>query len=56
LERFFKEGMSEKEAVELAERAMREAISRDALSGDGIDLLIITNRGNRMEFIPIRTA
>ncbi|ACB08207.1 proteasome subunit beta [Candidatus Korarchaeum cryptofilum] len=56
LERFFKEGMSEKEAVELAERAMREAISRDALSGDGIDLLIITSKGSRMEFIPVRTA
>jgi proteasome beta subunit len=56
LERFFKEGMSEKDAVELAERAMREAISRDALSGDGIDLLIITSKGSRMEFIPVRTA
>ncbi len=56
LERFFREGMSEKEAVELAERAMREAISRDALSGDGIDLLIITSKGSRMEFVPVRTA
>ncbi len=56
LERFFREGMGEDEAVELAERAMREAISRDALSGDGIDLLIITSKGSRMEFIPVRTA
>jgi len=56
LERFFREGMSEDEAVELAERAMREAISRDALSGDGVDLLIITSKGSRMEFIPVRTA
>jgi len=56
LERFFREGMREKEAVELAERAMREAISRDALSGDGIDLLIITSKGSRMEFVPVRTA
>ncbi len=56
LERNFKESMSEEEAVELAERAMREAISRDALSGDGIDILVITGRGNRLEFIPVRTA
>ncbi|MCS7103466.1 MAG: proteasome subunit beta [Candidatus Korarchaeum sp.] len=56
LERNFREGMSESEAVDLAERAMREAISRDALSGDGIDLLVITERGSRLEFIPVKTA
>ena len=56
LERNFREGMSEEEAVDLAERAMREAISRDALSGDGIDVLVITGEGNRMEFIPVRTV
>lgn len=56
LERNFRDGMSEGEAVELAERSMREAISRDALSGDGIDILVITERGSRLEFIPVRTA
>ncbi|RDD54109.1 MAG: proteasome subunit beta [Candidatus Korarchaeota archaeon NZ13-K] len=56
LERGFREGMSEEEAIELSERAMREAIARDALSGDGIDMLIITERGSRSEFIPIRTV
>ncbi|MEM0017468.1 MAG: proteasome subunit beta [Candidatus Korarchaeum sp.] len=56
LERNFRDGMSEGEAVELAERSMREAISRDALSGDGIDILVITEGGSRLEFIPVRTA
>lgn len=56
LERNFREGMDERGAIELAERAMREAISRDALSGDGIDMLVITDRGSRLEFSPVRTA
>ncbi len=56
LEREYKEGLSEEEALSLAEKAMKEAISRDALSGDGIDLLVITESGARQLYIPLRAA
>jgi len=56
LEREFKKDMSESEAVELAKRAMMAAIERDAMSGDGIDVLVISERGVREEFVPVRAA
>ncbi len=56
LEREYKEDLSEEEALSLAEKAMKEAISRDALSGDGVDLLVITESGARQLYIPLRTA
>jgi len=43
--------MSLEEAKELAVKAMRSAISRDAMSGDGADMLIITKNGVREESI-----
>ncbi len=45
LEEGYKEGMKLKEAKELVARAIKSAISRDAISGDGIDFLIITKEG-----------
>ncbi len=45
LEDGYKEGMSVEEAKALVTRAVKSAISRDAMSGDGIDFLIITKDG-----------
>jgi len=56
LERNYKDDLNEEGALDLAEKAMREAISRDALSGDGIDLLIITKTGARSLYIPLRAS
>jgi len=45
LEEGYKENMAIKEAKELAARAVRSAVSRDVMSGDGVDFLMITNEG-----------
>ncbi|MGQ9624861.1 MAG: archaeal proteasome endopeptidase complex subunit beta [Candidatus Bathycorpusculaceae bacterium] len=45
LEEGYKENLSVKEAKELVIRAIKSAISRDTMSGDGIDFLIITKDG-----------
>jgi proteasome beta subunit len=45
LEEGYKEGMKIKDAKELVIRSIKSAISRDAMSGDGIDFLIITKDG-----------
>ena len=45
LEEGYKEGMKVKEAKELVTRAIKSAISRDVMSGDGLDFLIITKEG-----------
>src|SRR4030042_880637 len=45
LEEGYKEGMRVEEAKTLVTRAIKSAISRDALSGDGIDFLVITKKG-----------
>jgi 20S proteasome alpha/beta subunit len=37
--------MSLAEAKELAAKAMKSAFSRDAMSGNGVDLLIATKEG-----------
>ena len=37
------------EAKELSIEAIKEAIERDAVSGDGVDVLIISRDGNRIE-------
>lgn len=51
LEESYRENMTVEEGRELAIRAIKSAISRDAMSGDGIDLLIITKNGIREESI-----
>jgi len=45
VEEGFKEGMSLEDAKALILRAMKSAVSRDIMSGDGIDFLIITKEG-----------
>lgn len=45
LEEGYKEGLKLKDAKDLVTRAIKSAISRDAMSGDGIDFLIITREG-----------
>ncbi len=52
----FKQNMTEEQAKELAIRAIKSAIQRDAASGDGIDVLVISKNGQREETIPLRTA
>jgi proteasome beta subunit len=51
LEEGYKEEMKLKEAKELVTRAIKSAISRDIMSGDGIDFLIITKEGVAEESI-----
>ena len=41
----FKEKMTEKEAIELAKKAVKSATLRDTFSGDGIDVLVINKNG-----------
>jgi proteasome beta subunit len=45
LEQGYKEDMSIEDAKDLVTRAIKSAISRDVMSGDGIDFLIITREG-----------
>ncbi|MEE8632799.1 MAG: proteasome subunit beta [Candidatus Bathyarchaeia archaeon] len=45
LEENFKEDMSVQESKEVAMRAMKSAISRDSMSGNGVDFLIFTPEG-----------
>jgi proteasome beta subunit len=49
LEDHYKEGLTVEEGKELVTTAIKSAISRDALSGDGIDFLIITKNGTKEE-------
>ena len=41
----FKKNMTKDEAIDLAKRAVRSAAMRDSASGDGLDVLVITNEG-----------
>jgi len=45
LEEGYKEDMKLKEAKDLVTRSIKSAISRDVMSGDGIDFLIVTKEG-----------
>jgi len=49
LESAFKDGISLEEGKELVLRAMRAALARDATSGNGIDLLVISKDGIKEE-------
>ena len=51
LEQGYKENMTVDDAKDLVTRAMKSAISRDVMSGDGIDFLIITKEGMTEESI-----
>lgn len=52
LEEGFKEDMTLKEVKDLVVRAIKSAISRDSMSGNGIDILIITKKGTEEETMP----
>jgi proteasome beta subunit len=45
LESDYKKDMNREEAMELAEKSIRAAVARDVASGNGIDLLVITEDG-----------
>lgn len=45
LEQGYEDGMTVKEAKELVARAIKSAVSRDVMSGDGVDFLIVTKEG-----------
>ena len=49
LEEGYKDGMSQKNAKALVLRAIKSAIRRDVMSGDGVDFLIITKEGIQEE-------
>jgi proteasome beta subunit len=51
LEEGYKEKMTIKEAKDLVTRAIKSAISRDTMSGDGIDFLLIAKDGTAEESI-----
>jgi len=53
LESEYRKDMSEEEAKALVIKAIKSAIQRDAASGDGIDLLIITKNGMKEETIKL---
>ena len=45
IEEGYKENMNAQEAKDLVTRSIKSAVSRDSMSGDGIDFLIITKEG-----------
>ncbi|MBS7643680.1 archaeal proteasome endopeptidase complex subunit beta [Candidatus Bathyarchaeota archaeon] len=52
LESNYKDGLTMQEGRELVLKAIKSAIARDAASGNGVDLLIITKDGITEESIP----
>jgi proteasome beta subunit len=54
LEAGYRKDMTVDEAKDLAIRAVRAAIERDALSGDGIDVLTITKKGTEERFEAVK--
>jgi len=56
LETNYRDDLSVEEAEALAVKAIRAAIERDAASGDGIDVLIITDQGVFEKSYPARPA
>jgi proteasome beta subunit len=45
--------MNEEDARNLAIKSIKSSIQRDASSGDGIDILIINNKGKNEESIKV---
>ncbi len=52
LESEYSEGLSVDEAKPLLLRAVRAAMARDISSGDGVDLMVITEQGIKEESLP----
>lgn len=53
LEAEYKPGLSIEDGVKLVEKTIRNAMKRDAMTGNGIDLLIITKDGAEEKYIEI---
>ena len=47
----YRKDMKVAEAKDLVARAIKSAVNRDAMSGDGVDFLIITEKGTTEESI-----
>ncbi|TFG25545.1 MAG: proteasome subunit beta [Promethearchaeota archaeon] len=54
LEAEYKKDMSVQDGVKLVEKAIKSAIKRDAMSGNGIDILTITKDGAKEKHIEIK--
>jgi len=54
LEADYKPDMTIEDGVKLVEKVIRNSIKRDVMSGNGIDLLIITQDGTEEKFIEIK--
>lgn len=54
LEAEYKPGITVTAGEKLVEKAIRSSISRDAMSGNGIDLLTITEKGAKEKFFEIK--
>ncbi len=54
IESQYKDGMTQQEAKNLAVQSIKAATSRDIQSGDGLDLLIITDDGIKEETVSIK--
>ncbi|MCK5669807.1 archaeal proteasome endopeptidase complex subunit beta [Candidatus Bathyarchaeota archaeon] len=54
LEADYKEDMTCEEGAELAKKAIKSAIARDAISGDGIDILIFRASGAEEQTLSLR--
>ncbi|MHA2314616.1 MAG: proteasome subunit beta [Candidatus Hermodarchaeia archaeon] len=53
LEANFRKDLTKEETIQLAVKAIRSATRRDAMSGEGIDLLIVTPEGIESKHFPI---
>ncbi len=53
IESEYREDMPMDKAFDLVVKAIKGAASRDAVSGDGIDIAIVTSRGVEEKFVPL---
>jgi len=54
LEAEYKKDITVAAGIKLVEKAIRNSIKRDAMTGNGIDLLIITDKGSEEKFFEIK--
>ncbi len=54
LEAEYKPDMTMEDGVKLVEKVIRNSIKRDVMSGNGIDLLVITQDGTKEKYIEIK--
>ena len=55
IEDSYRKDISLEDAKALAIKAVKAAFSRDAVSGDGIDVVTISDEGSEEEFIPVKS-